>query len=165
MSKLRFNFILLITCYLYSWGVAAQATPELLLTLHKSDVLKLNISALPEEIGTLNYEYLAVFVENEAKEYVSSRAMQGEYTKEGKYLIFKPYFPFEDGLHYVVRTKKTATTAYSYYPLQVGKKAPIANAKVVSIYPSSTQLPENLLRFYIYFNTPMKKGQALNHIQ
>ncbi|MEO1263759.1 MAG: hypothetical protein AAFZ15_33435, partial [Bacteroidota bacterium] len=33
------------------------------------------------------------------------------------------------------------------------------------IYPSASQLPENLLRFYIYFNSPMKKGFALEYIQ
>ena len=37
-------------------------------------------------------------------------------------------------------------------------------AEVTHIYPSSDRLPENLLRFYIHFSTPMSRGEAYRHI-
>ncbi|NRB47814.1 MAG: hypothetical protein HRU41_09065 [Saprospiraceae bacterium] len=144
----------------------SQTTPTLILPSEINGSVQLNISA----IGHLNtekfgYEYLSVFVENEGEEY-SSNAVQGRYTIEDDYLVFSPYFPFEKGMTYLVRTKKSDVDSnYSYEPFQVGNKEAVDKAQVISIYPSANELPENLLRFYFYFNTPMKKGQALKHIQ
>ena len=128
--------------------------------------IRLDISTIQDlSIEELEYEYLSVFVKNEIEE-VSSNAVQGRYVIENDYLVFAPYFPFERGMTYVVRTKHTAIdTSYSYQSFQVGKKQVVDEAKVISIYPSANKLPENLLRFYFYFNTPMKKGQALKYIQ
>lgn len=128
--------------------------------------IQLNISTIPNlNIEELDYEYLSVFIKNKTNEY-SVNAIQGRYKIEDDYLVFSPYFPFEKGITYVVRTKNAdADNNYSYQSFQVGKKETIAKAKVVDIYPSANELPENLLRFYFYFNTPMKKGQALKHIQ
>ena len=64
----------------------------------------------------------------------------------------------------MVRTMN-ANATYCYQSFHIEKKKRHKQAKVERIYPSASQLPENLLRFYIYFNTPMKKGQALQHIQ
>lgn len=38
------------------------------------------------------------------------------------------------------------------------------SARVVEVYPTSDVLPENLLRFYIYFDTPMRKETAFQEI-
>ena len=165
MSKLGVGFILFFVI-MYSLGVVAQATPELILPAHCEGGIKLNISTLSDKMGaTFSYDYLAAFVENEAKDYTSNKAIQGRHTQEGNYLIFTPYYPFENGMTYVVRTKSTNAPAFYYERFQLEKKKTVANAKLLSIYPSATELPENLLRFYIYFNTPMKKGEALKHIQ
>jgi hypothetical protein len=40
----------------------------------------------------------------------------------------------------------------------------MAATQVSSVYPSSDRLPENLLRFYLYFSGAMRRGEALNHI-
>ncbi len=150
---------------LYSSGVMAQSNSELFLPEEVSGTVKLDISSMPDQSKEISYEALALFVKNEGEEYVSN-AIQGQYTRDGDYLVFKPYFPFERGMTYVVRTENSnPTSTYSYQSFQIGKKKKLEEAKVVSIYPSASQLPENLLRFFIYFNTPMKKGQALKHIQ
>ncbi len=41
---------------------------------------------------------------------------------------------------------------------------PQAAAEVTAIYPSSKNLPENLLKFYIHFSTPMSRGEAYRRI-
>src|SRR5262249_10579291 len=49
--------------------------------------------------------------------------------------------------------------------LEMPKKMPDQPAKVTGVYPSSDQLPENLLRFYIHFASPMRRGEAYTHIR
>lgn len=165
MLKLRFSLLIFLFTVLSS-GVIAQINPELILPEELHGTVQLHTSLIAgrnKEISDDNL--LAIFVKNEANQYISN-AIQGHYTKEGKYLIFKPYFPFERGMKYVVRTmNRKSDDNYSYRQFQIGNKRSTREAKVISIYPTANQLPENLLRFYIHFNTPMKKGQALEHIK
>jgi len=143
-----------------------QALPKLILPEDIHGTISLNTSTFrTQEQELFDEEKITVFVKSETDQYVSN-AIQGHYTKDGEYLVFKPYFPFEKGMTYVVRTKidKPGDT-YSYQTFQIGKKEIAGEAKVIGIYPTANRLPENLLRFYIYFNTPMKKGQALEHVK
>ena len=165
MLKFRFNYIVFFLILKCS-GVVAQATPELVLPEDKHGIVKVKRSSFSsQEEEVLHYDDLAVFVKNDRNTYTSN-AIQGKHRIDGNYLTFKPYFPFEYGMNYVVRTsnKKSAKT-YTYQSFQIEKERTVEQAAVVAIYPSANQLPENLLRFYIYFNTPMKKGQALKQIQ
>ncbi len=140
--------------------------PALLLPTEMKGAAQLNISALPNlSAEPFGYEYLSVFVQQEGEE-LGSNPVQGRHTLEGEYLVFSPYFPWERGMTYVVRTKQADTEGpYAYQSFQVGKKQTVEKAEILSIYPSTSELPENLLRFYLYFNTSMKKGQALAHIR
>ena len=145
--------------------VFSQTNPALILPSGIKGTVQLNISTIPNlSAKKAGYEYLSVFVHHEGEEYASN-AVQGRHTIVGDYLVFTPYFPLERGLTYVVRTKQDYTdSSYSFQSFHVGKKLPVEKAEVISMYPSASELPENLLRFYIYFNTPMKKGQALENI-
>ncbi|MEM7373919.1 MAG: hypothetical protein AAF587_35185 [Bacteroidota bacterium] len=158
---------ILIVLLMASHSAVFSQTPyHLVLPNEVNGTVQLNISAIPglnpEKSG---YEYVSVFVQHEG-EADGSYAVQGRHTIEGEYLVFAPYFPWERGMIYVVRIKDPDTDhSYSYRSFQVAKKPAIDKAEVVAIYPSASELPENLLRFYLYFNTPMKKGQALEHIE
>ena len=165
MLKFSFN-ISIFLMVIYNSGVVAQTTPELVLPKGLHGAVRLNISTISNwDKETLGYNDLSVYVKNQVGEYVSN-AIQGQHIREDDYLVFKPYFPFESGMIYIVRTKKTKSHSnYSFQSFQIGKKKKVEGAKILSIYPSASQLPENLLRFYIYFNTPMKKGEALKHIK
>ena len=165
MIKFHCNFILFLLMA-YSSVALAQTTLEVISPKDLDGTVKRNISAFTNHSKeTSDYDLLAVFVKNRMEEY-GSNAIQGHYTKVGDYLVFKPYFPFESDMTYVVRTRnEKLDNTYSYQSFQIGKKKTIERAEVISIYPLANQLPENLLRFYIYFNTPMKKGQALKYIQ
>ena len=146
--------------------VRSQTAPSLILPNEITGKVRLNISTFTNfNIEKMSYDYLSVFVKNDKEEY-SSNAVQGRHIIEGDYLVFAPYFPFEIGMTYVVRTNNMDTDGeYSYQSFEVGKKEVVEKAAVVSIFPSANELSENLLRFYLYFNTPMKKGQALKHIK
>jgi len=143
----------------------AQTEPTIILPTEPNGTVQLNIFAFKNaEVESFGYEYLSVFVKGEG-ENNTPIAIQGIHTVEGEYLVFLPYFPFEKGMTYVVKAKYADNdSGYSFQSFQVGKKQPVDSAKVVNIYPSGSQLPENLLRFYIYFKTPMKKGEAVEHI-
>jgi hypothetical protein len=163
--KFRFYFIAIILV-MYSSGVVSQTTPELILPKDLHGTVELNSSTIPNSNkDILDSDLLVVFVENKAGEYISN-AIQGQYARKGGSLHFKPYFPFERGMTYVVKTRSTnCDSTYCFQAFQIGERKTVEKAKVISIYPSASRLPENVLRFYIYFNTPMKKGEALKHIQ
>ena len=101
---LKFHFYFIIILVIYNSGVVAQTTPELILPKDLHGILKLNVSTIPNQNKeTLDYDLLSIFVKNEMGEYVSN-AIQGQHTREGDYLLFKPYFPFESGMTYIVKT-------------------------------------------------------------
>lgn len=163
----NFHYNLILIAWMIGTSVTlAQTNLKIIPPLDPDGTVKLDLSTytnLHKEAS--DYDLLAVFVKNGTEEYVSD-AMQGQYTREGDYLVFTPYFPFTSGMTYMIRTRnENVGNSYSYQPFQVGKKTMVEPAEVISIYPLADQLPENLLRFYIYFKTPMKKGQALKYIQ
>jgi hypothetical protein len=78
---------------------------------------------------------------------------------------FIPYFPFEPGLPYQARfdprplgRPEFSDTLTLDFSLPPGPRATIP--QVTGIFPSSDQLPENLLRFYICFSEAMQHGCA-----
>lgn len=162
-----FHYNLILIAWMIGTSITlAQTNLTIIPPVDPDGSIKLNLSAftkLSEEIS--NYDLLAVFVKNGMDKHATN-AIQGQYTKEGKYLIFKPYFPFTSDMTYIIRTKnEKLDSTYSYQPFQVRKEKIVEQAEVMNIYPLADQLPENLLRFYIYFKTPMKKGQALKYTQ
>ena len=158
----RIHFIIFLLMIFLS-EVFSQTTPAIILPDGSNGTVQLKISAIPSLINKekFGYEDLSVYVKNKEGEYVSN-AIQGRHSIEGDYLIFSPYFPFEMGMTYMVKTKHSNTdSSYYYRSFMLGEKPKFDRAKVERIYPSGSQLPENLLRFYIYFNTPMKKGTGV----
>lgn len=144
--------------------MSAQSIPNLAFPEKPDGVIRWNISEFSKVSGAnLGYDELAVFVTNAAGEN-SPIPVQGVFSEYEDYLIFTPYYPFENGLTYTVRTKDFDTDKYlfSTFILELSKRQDVA--ELLHIYPSAEELPENLLRFYLYFNTPMRKGEALQHI-
>lgn len=147
-------------------GIIAQTTTDLSLPEQADGVINLDISSIADDKeDKLNYDLLSVFVANETIEYAASLSIQGNFSIVENNLIFKPYFPFENGLPYVVKLISVNSDEVFYIPFQIGKKEKVKQAKVLSIYPTANLLPENLLRFYFYFQTPMKQEEALKHIK
>ncbi len=88
-------------------------------------------------------------------------------------LVFYPRFPLQPGIRFYVAigaesmgTKipvgSETARLYSFTIPQV-KQAPVATVKAV--FPSASELPENLLKFYIHFTHPMSGGDAYSHIR
>jgi len=84
---------------------------------------------------------------------------------------FIPYFPFEPGMSYraifdprplgrhALSDEMTMSLEFSL-PRDMNS----ACTEVTEVFPSGDSLPENLLRFYVCFSSPMQRGHARNHI-
>jgi hypothetical protein len=86
-------------------------------------------------------------------------AMLGTYQRAGNELTFTPRLPLTPGSTY--RASLIAggrTTSLDY---QVPRPATKSPPQVLKIYPTADVLPANHLRFYIYFDRPMRGGKEL----
>lgn len=84
-------------------------------------------------------------------------SMFGKYERSGNELTFTPRFPLSPGATYRATLKVTNTSLDHTLPMSAAKAPP----KVVKIYPTADVLPANHLRFYIYFDRPMRGGKEL----
>jgi hypothetical protein len=90
-------------------------------------------------------------------------SMLGKYERSGNEVKFTPRFPLSAGATYRASGKAAGTTTVLDY--RVPAPAAKAPPRVVNIYPTADVLPANHLRFYIYFDRPMRGGKELfNHL-
>ncbi len=96
----------------------------------------------------------------------------GKWTVEGEVLRFRPRFPFDPGLTYVTRLDLSAgplapvdlippVIATFALPAEITESSTV----VSQVFPTASELPENLLRFYLHFSAPMSRGEAYAHIR
>lgn len=94
---------------------------------------------------------------------VNVPALLGQYRVENKSLIFVPQFPLQPGLSYRATAKIPGAA-----PITTVVRIPKPDVKPVTVvervYPSTNVLPENQLKFYIHFSSPMARGFAYQHI-
>ena len=97
--------------------------------------------------------------------------MLGAYEVAGDVVRFKPRFPLQRGVRYraVFDGRKLPGTAEKDVRLDATFLLPISQAgppaRVVAIYPSAAELPENLLRFYLQFSAPMSQGNSYGFVK
>lgn len=85
-------------------------------------------------------------------------------------VAFHPRFPLARSVRYQVvwsaelkeQSSKPKAPSWLFQLPQVSLGPPV---RVSQIYPTAAELPENLLKFYIYFSAPMSRGRAYEHIQ
>lgn len=90
--------------------------------------------------------------------------MLGEYSLSNGDLTFKPRFAVSPG----VRTRAVyhPPTGRDVEAIFEGSAAPhYAATSITQIYPTADALPANLLRLYIQFSAPMRKGTAWQYIR
>ena len=88
----------------------------------------------------------------------SSADILGQIRNNGDTIFFDPLVPFTRGLHYKIVADTTI----------VGQiEVPLSNSEapqLLSFYPTSDTVPENLLKVYLRFSQPMEEGHSLSHI-
>lgn len=94
--------------------------------------------------------------------------MLGAYRIESNVLLFESQFPVEPEAEYRALFHPAALTGEAGDPVTSVYKSPSLSSSpttVVShVYPSADVLPENLLKFYVHFSSPMSRGRIYDHI-
>ncbi len=97
---------------------------------------------------------------------VKTPAMLGTYERRKDSLRFYPRFPLSPRVTYHVRLSEKLKRKFPDHPeLRFTLPKPPAPTPVVDgVYPSASELPENLLKFYVHFSQPMSRGEAYRRI-
>ncbi|MEL6178701.1 MAG: hypothetical protein AAFS10_07095 [Myxococcota bacterium] len=96
---------------------------------------------------------LALFVAG-ARQQVAGRMERADHRH-----VFRPTFPLSPEVDYIVHGHG-CTTHVTFERVTTGQPP-----TVVDIYPRASTIPENVLRFYVYFSEPMAEGNFLDHIR
>ncbi|MEO8429429.1 MAG: hypothetical protein ABI651_20240, partial [Verrucomicrobiota bacterium] len=96
--------------------------------------------------------------------------MFGDYRVQSGALRFEPQFPLEPGVKYRAifqpdrlpgQQDSRSEPVTNVFQLPPRRSRP--TAVVSRVYPSAEVLPENLLKFYVHFSTPMSRGRIYDH--
>jgi hypothetical protein len=79
-------------------------------------------------------------------------------------LRFEPRFPLVPGLTYHATLRLEGRTPIGQ-DLSLPKAPRGPATRVIRVMPTGEELPENLLKFYVYFSAPMARGEAYTHVQ
>src|SRR4051794_15706011 len=90
-------------------------------------------------------------------------SMAGAYRSEGGLTVFEPQFPPDPGVTYRAVVRSGELRVSSDYTAPAARAAP--PTVVEQIYPTAERLPENLLKFYVHFSAPMRRGHIYDHIR
>ncbi len=90
--------------------------------------------------------------------------MLGSYAVESGVLVFRPRYLLAPGVRAraVFRAPGSAEVVAVFEALKA--EAAASKTRVEHVYPSTGLLPDNQLKFYIYFSSPMRRGEAWQHI-
>ena len=93
--------------------------------------------------------------------------MLGTYSVTDTELRFTSQFPLSPSIQYRVELNSHLMEGLDHEQAIVFSSRPrkrIPAATVAAVYPSSDVLPENLLKFYLHFSSPMSRGEAYARI-
>ncbi len=119
---------------------------------------------------------LTVHVDLAGRDARSRPAVVGTYRVEGDRLVFVPRYGWSPGLGYraqlrpdALRDDPTGAVAPSLPPMRTSFRIPApatpgAPPRVTTVFPTADRVPENLLRFYVEFSQPMRRGDVSDAI-
>jgi hypothetical protein len=93
----------------------------------------------------------------------------GRYSVTDRGVRFTPAFPLQPGRRYEVRVDLGRFRPGGPHVLATTvalprRATPVKEARVVGVSPAGATVPENLLRFYIWFSAPMAREAGLPHV-
>jgi hypothetical protein len=163
----------LMSAVMLSFGCSRAAVPSIGLSTSPAEPRELTVSGLDERVlnafteldATKQREALRILVADAPPE---APPLSGTIERRGAELVFVPRYPFQPGVKYRARFHLavdgvSASARQTEFMLPAPPQDPVH--RVVAIYPSSDELPENLLRFYIHFSGPMSRGEAYRHVR
>ena len=142
-------------------------------TVEVSGLSSVTVKALQNPVWNLGdwKRVLAVYAEQGDSATADLPPMLGTYRIQSGVLSFKPQFPLDPGVSYraefhpnqlpgAPRTEVARVVTVFKLPAMPQRPRTV----VQQIFPSSSTLPENLLKFYVHFSAPMSRGHIYEHI-
>jgi hypothetical protein len=113
--------------------------------------------------------FLAVAGEEKGASAREPVPMVGRYVPEETSITFVPGPALTPGQRYLARFVPSAAGSGVGEPLETHYRPPVATerpvARVTAVYPTQSELPANLLKFYVFFNRPMAEGEVFRHVR
>lgn len=123
----------------------------------KEDVITIkNLSCIPSDSCKVAVYY------GEVSKTTSQPKIIGKYTKSSTSIAFKSKYGFSKGTSYTVLIVSKNKT--QRFVVNTPKSNHKSSTYIKNVYPTSSQLPMNLLKFYIEFSAPMRAGNAFENI-
>jgi hypothetical protein len=94
------------------------------------------------------------------KEVADRPAMSGEWTSAGGKVVFAPKYPLKPGATYRVFLADSQSL-----DVAVPADTTDRHATLTGVFPAATEVPENVLRFYLHFDKPMPRGDVYRYVQ
>ncbi len=97
--------------------------------------------------------------------------MLGHYSVADGTVRFIPRYPLRGGMQYIAQCRPgiILNPGHEGPPITSRYTAPqpppTPRGRVTAVYPSADVLPENLLKLYVHFSTPMARGEAYRHVR
>ncbi|MEM8541917.1 MAG: hypothetical protein AAGF25_13260 [Pseudomonadota bacterium] len=158
MKQRSIKLVLLGFCFMgLAWPAARANEGGLIVPEKADDAVEFMLSGEHEAVEPA--QLLQVFVGEAALCCDNKTPMVGSYRVEGQSISFTPAFDFVEGQSYTVLTRNAKIAGEiegRKTEFSVGPQDEPTTPEVVAIYPSGAKIPENTLRFYIHFSTPMK---------
>ncbi len=120
-------------------------------------ILKISSSSLTNDPPE---KQLEVFIDSKKQSITNPPPIFGEYRMENKEILFFPLVKFKAGQSY-----KAIFHFKDEFHFTIPENTEVEAPNLIGIYPSSDQIPENILKFYLYFDQPMAEGQAYSKVQ
>ena len=109
-------------------------------------------------------ERLQLFVADSDRARSDLPPVAGDVTRVDDTLRFRPAFPLQLGGRYrAVLKNPSGTPVVELFTLPPPAARP--PTVVVQVYPSTSVLPENLLKFYVHFSAPMRQDEAYQKVR
>lgn len=138
---------------------------ELSVPRHGSDPVTVRFASGSAELEVAGVsELLQVYVGTADQCCEGRTSIAGRYEIDNDSLTFTPAFGFDVGQNYVARVRMPGADE-DLVPFTIPSDGPPVDASVTATYPSGDILPENVLRFYIHFSTPMSPQVAFDYIK
>lgn len=131
---------------------------SLTLPLETNAAVTINFDHMPAQ-GDPS-DYLQVYVGSREECCDGKLPVAGKYSATEHAVTFDPAFDFQADQTYTVRTLVTPpqnnSVPATYTEFVIPQNTAPEKPGIVAIYPSGEFIPENTLRFYLHFSTPMK---------
>ena len=165
----------------------SDAAPRIELNLSRSGSATVDVVGLPADAlsqltqGNLTPEewtaLLRIVVAGESDAAPGRPAVLGTYAINDGILRFTPRFPFDPGQRYDVRLEPARVPSsngalpapWRAHPLEASIELPAPvtrrTTRVIAVFPSAAEVPENQLRLYISFSAPMGLGGGSGYVR